>query len=68
MNWADIFDGGALMAVEIAGTVLLFLACVCACGVVLLALYFAGKALQVLLRFAVRQLRARAFFARPVEE
>ena len=61
MNWADMFDGGTLMAVEVAGTVLLFLACVCTCGVVLLALYFAGKLLQSLQRYAVRQLRTRAF-------
>ena len=63
MNWADMFDGGTLMAVEVAGTVLLFLACVCACGVVLLALYFAGKLLQALQRFAVRQLRAKALLS-----
>ena len=64
MNWADMFDGGTLMAVEVAGTVLLFLACVCACGVVLLALYFFAKAGQALQRYAVRQLRARAFVTR----
>ena len=56
-----MFDGGTLMAVEVAGTVLLFLACFCACGVALLALYFAGKLLQALQRYAVRQLRAKAF-------
>lgn len=59
MNWADMFDGGTLMAVELAGIVLIFLACVCAAGVFLLGLYLTAKLSQALLRYAVRQIRSK---------
>jgi hypothetical protein len=57
MTWADMFDGATLVAVEIAGTVLLFLGVLCFVGLIVLAVYFAGKILQALLRlmFATRR-------------
>jgi len=50
-----------MMALELGGIVFVFLAVLCGVGVLLLALYFAAKLFEALLRFAVRQIRARAF-------
>lgn len=56
-----MFDGATLLAVEAAGVMLLMLALMFAIGMAALALYASGKVLQAVLRFAVRQLRAKAF-------
>ena len=49
-----------MMALELGGIVFVFLAVLCGVGVLLLALYFAAKLFEALLRFAVRQIRAKA--------
>jgi hypothetical protein len=64
MNWADTFDGATGMAIEIAGTALLFLGVLCAAGVLLLVVYLGAKVLQAMLRLAIRQLRVKAFDSR----
>lgn len=58
---ADLFDGATLMAIEVAGTALIFLCCVVIIAAVMLALFIAGKCVEALVRFAVRQIRAKAF-------
>ena len=57
----DLFEGAQSMAVEILATALIFLAVTTLVGCILLAIYFAAKLLQALVRYAVRQLRAKAF-------